>query len=468
MMTSNKYLYLPMEIAVRELDSRLLMTLIAVEQGLEVVLGQKWLIERNIKAVPPGVMVFKTLTHRDARVMAEASAAGHKIISIDEEVPAFSEGSYGLLWVSEEAVGSCDSVMCLGQGHLNSLSAKWPKLSSRLRITGNPRWDFLRPEMRALLEDQSESLRQRFGKFILINTNSGNTNSNKKSVEEIYKGYVRDGKLNPTSRKVVDNWKELIDFESSNFAAIAPLAIRLERDFPDHQVVIRPHPAERIDTYAEQVRGHDRIKVVFEGSAAPWLNACELLIHTDCTTGIEAFALGKPIICFETIESTLHETLLSGRLSVRTHNEDETIAAAKDMLADSRASYRTPYMEQQYKHFFAASEGALAAQNIVEQVNNLLGVEPNHQQATTTWKPKWNFMPFWRNTKHRRLVFPILKSADLSKRLAQIATALGLPTPELVEVGDNVFHARRSGTIAPRQTGNPIAQLAWAIKRGLR
>ena len=48
-----RMLYLPMEIASRELDSRLLLAALALKRGFEVVLGQKWLIERNVGVMPP-------------------------------------------------------------------------------------------------------------------------------------------------------------------------------------------------------------------------------------------------------------------------------------------------------------------------------------------------------------------------------------------------------------------------------
>src|SRR5215218_5186750 len=73
----NKLLYLPMEIASRELDSRLLLSVIALTHGFEVVIGQKWLIESNIRRMPPGIYLSKTMTRRDAESLARARAHGY-------------------------------------------------------------------------------------------------------------------------------------------------------------------------------------------------------------------------------------------------------------------------------------------------------------------------------------------------------------------------------------------------------
>jgi len=38
-------------------------------------------------------------------------------------------------------------------------------------VTGNPRIDLLRPELREFYRPEAEALRERYGNFILINTN---------------------------------------------------------------------------------------------------------------------------------------------------------------------------------------------------------------------------------------------------------------------------------------------------------
>ena len=84
----SKILYLPMEIASRELDSRLLLATIAASHGFEIVLGQKWLIERNIERMTPGVYLSKTLTVRDAKMLTRAKEAGYITARSTRRFPA--------------------------------------------------------------------------------------------------------------------------------------------------------------------------------------------------------------------------------------------------------------------------------------------------------------------------------------------------------------------------------------------
>jgi hypothetical protein len=74
---TNPFLYLPVEVAARELDAKLLLAAFAVGAGYEVIIGQKWLMQRNFGRMPPGIVLFKTLTAVDAKAMQAAHAAGH-------------------------------------------------------------------------------------------------------------------------------------------------------------------------------------------------------------------------------------------------------------------------------------------------------------------------------------------------------------------------------------------------------
>src|SRR5215510_4285371 len=95
-----KIIYFPMEIASRELDSRLLLAAIAAARGFEVVLGQKWLIEDNIERMTPGIYCSKTLTVRDAKMLKRAKQAGYTVVAVDEEMPGLVVQNQDFWWIS--------------------------------------------------------------------------------------------------------------------------------------------------------------------------------------------------------------------------------------------------------------------------------------------------------------------------------------------------------------------------------
>jgi len=291
------FLYMPMEIASRELDSRLLITLFANKAGLEVIIGQKWLLQRNARWMPRGFWIFKTLTPGDAKAMHRIKKLGHRIGAIDEEMPGLGEGCTKLRWVDKRSVEASEAIFCLGDQHVSSMIDSYPKHQEKLHITGNPRWDFLRPELRQLYANDAAKIRSEHGRIILINTNIGLINSAKNTAAGLIRALNRDGRIN---LKIEEDQKFVSDiqsFEEANFFAVPSLAQRLAVEFPEHTIILRPHPTEKVEPYLNELQSSPRIKIIREGPAAAWLSASEVLVHTSCTTATEAFALGRPAIC---------------------------------------------------------------------------------------------------------------------------------------------------------------------------
>ena len=71
------------------------------------------------------------------------------------------------------------------------------------------------------------------------------------------------------------------------------------RAFPEHRVILRPHPIETPARWAPLAESHDNLTVVSGGNVAPWLMSCDALIQNGCQTAIEAFLIGAPTVSVE-------------------------------------------------------------------------------------------------------------------------------------------------------------------------
>src|SRR5882672_4103023 len=141
-MTSNggpigPFLYLPIEVSSRELHAKLLLARCAVAMGFEVVVGWKRTVFKNLRYMPPGIVMFKTLTARDGKAMLKARQGRHRIAAIDEEVPGLVATRQKLRWVAKEAVEACDLIFATGAEHLEALRLFHPAHMSRVRVVGN-------------------------------------------------------------------------------------------------------------------------------------------------------------------------------------------------------------------------------------------------------------------------------------------------------------------------------------------
>ena len=73
---------------------------------------------------------------------------------------------------------------------------------------------------------------------------------------------------------------------------------KLSSNFPDFKIIIRTHPEENDKTYKVISKVFKNVIVIHKGSVHPWILASESVIHSGCTTGTEAFALGKKSIYY--------------------------------------------------------------------------------------------------------------------------------------------------------------------------
>jgi surface carbohydrate biosynthesis protein len=434
----SKFLYMPIEIASRELDSRLLIALFAVNYGVEVFTGQKWLLQKNARWMPKGLWIFKTLTTGDTKQMRRIKKLGHRIAAIDEEIPGLGESEEQLRWVDKNAVDTAETIFCLGEQHYSVLKTAFPNKTDSLIVTGNPRWDLLRKELRILSKTQADKITSELGRIILINTNSGWVNSGKTTYEGHVRAFVRDGRIDPKLKKDINFVNDRKEFETANLNATAPLVKRIASEFPDHTIVLRPHPTEKIDYYEDLLAGIPKVKIIREGSVVSWLLASEILIHTSCTTASEAFALGKPAICYETEPSPFHRYLLSGALSKIAKNEDHVVSSIQSILAGDPEDNNAEKSKEKFEHFFASQTGKFAADKIALHVADSA---PTHDMGyIPKWKPRLFFRRRWRPSAHQRRMFPRMSASELRDRLGVLAALLeGLPVPKVEEIGDGQF-----------------------------
>lgn len=435
----NRILYLPMEIASRELDSRLLIAVLAMQRGFEVVLGQKWLIERNIATMPAGFYLSKTLTQRDARVMSRAHKCGYVIAAIEEELPGIVAAPNELRWVSGEAVATTDLIFVSGDHNTKSMRERFPDAADRIHAVLNPRWDILRPQLRDSYDDQVAELRKKYGPFILINSNLGLTNSEKGSADEIIRDQVRLGKLSMDDHSHVEFINQGKTMEAANRVALHELIRRLPERYPQFRIVLRPHPSERMDTWIQELNGNDRVDVVRDGAAAPWILAAEMLLHTNCTTGVEAIGLDKPSICLVTTDADINLRYLANRVNPVARSVDEVLARVDRLLAEGDENHYSPEMYQAFRDAMSFEDRRLGADIMLDRFEELSGGKGAAGCAAKRWAPGRRYVWGIGDKNVRATLFPELNLDEIRRRVGKLTAALGLPlAPVIQECGSNV------------------------------
>ena len=178
-MSSKVPLIIPVENQVRELDPKLLLACIAARRGFPSVIGSHREIDFRIASFPRSQYLCKSFTVSNLKMFRIIHKLGHQIVSWDEEalVHLPSEMYYSRR-LSPLTMKYLSHLFAWGEDNAE-LWRQYPELPAGLpiHITGNPRNDMLRTEMRAFYKREVEEIRNLYGEFILVNTNFNHVNS---------------------------------------------------------------------------------------------------------------------------------------------------------------------------------------------------------------------------------------------------------------------------------------------------
>jgi len=375
---------IPVENQVRELDPKLLLACIAARRGFVVIIGSHREIDFRISSFPRSLYLNKSMTERNLKMFRIMEKLGHEILTWDEEalvhLPAETYYSRRL---SPVAIRYNSHLFAWGEDNAE-LWRQYPDLPKDMpiHVTGNPRSDMLRPELHSFYNKEAEEIRKNHGKFILVNTNFNHVNAffpaqnlfqPPKSAEEVQQfGKAAVG----MSREYAEG---LRDHKETIFAAFKELIPTLDRAYPDHTVIVRPHPTESQQVYMDIAKECQRVKVTNEGNVVPWLLATDVVIHNGCTTGVEAYVMGVPAISYrarinEKIDMGFYR--LPNLISHQCYDIDELQDTLTKIFNGDLGAASGEERQALVKHYLAAQDGPLACERIVDVLEKKMEQQP--------------------------------------------------------------------------------------------
>src|SRR5262249_19208535 len=84
--------------------------------------------------------------------------------------------------------------------------------------------------------------------------------------------------------------------DAHDLADFVVLVRELARAYPEYGIILRPHPSEDIAFYEHAFAPYRAVTVTKEGSVLDWIRSAELVIHTNCTTGVEAVLADRRVL----------------------------------------------------------------------------------------------------------------------------------------------------------------------------
>lgn len=342
-----KILIFPVETTVRELDFRLILGMLCARPDWQIIVGDHEQLFKLTLRLENAVAVLKNVTGgKRPWKYKRYKELNLRVINLDEEGAIYEEGPER--WKVELAkrinvleLEANDHVCTWGQFQADYYRSLNPACAANIVATGHPRFDLCRPKFKAVYEEETQALRQKHGKFILINTNLLANNAAGPDVN-IRLNHVKPDEVEKRSYHI-----EQFCYETHRQAHFVQLVNHLSNACPDHQIVFRPHPSENIHIYNTMFRHIPRVVVTREGSLHAWLQACQVLIHDGCTTAVEGYLSETPVINYHPITDARFDIVVPNLVGLSCKTPEEAVNAIHGLDAGRPFPGATPENLQQ-------------------------------------------------------------------------------------------------------------------------
>jgi len=448
---------------VRELDPKLLLACIAVQRGFAVIIGSHREVDFCITSFPRSLYLNKSMTERNLKMFRIIEKMGHEILTWDEEalvhLPAETYYSRRL---SPTAIRYNSHLFAWGEDNAE-LWRQYPDLPANvpIHVTGNPRSDMLRPELQPFYESEAEEIRKTCGNFILVNTNFNHVNAFFPA-QNLFRPVKRADEAPQFGKAAVGMNREyaegLRDHKQAIFKTFKQLIPTLDRAFPDHTIIVRPHPTENQQVYMDIAKDCQQVKVTNEGNVVPWLMATDVVIHNGCTTGVEAYMMGVPAISYRAKINEKYDLgfyRLPNLISHQCFDLDQLLDTLKKIINGELGAADGDERQALVNHYLAAQDGPLACERIVDVLEKRMESQPELPnpplsdrllgRGFANWRLLVKFVRKHLPGKHappefHRHRYPGISLQELMNRISKIQQVLGdTSSINAEQISDQIF-----------------------------
>lgn len=295
----------------RDTEWRIFVAAKLAERGISSVIGSKSAI-RGIHARSENCIFLGRLgsntgrTSADVEYVKEMERKKTALFFLHDEGALYYRGEYEK-WVRrtypEEYFGSDAVKKVLFWGEAQKKVFKNSPNAHKFQVSGFPRFDLCKPKFESIDSAVVNDLVKKYGNFILVCGRFAAVNMvaddpsalGKRSYDmRVEGGALKTQRKEELLKSMFGSWEKV----SLEFSQFVPAVARLALDFPDLNIVLRPHPAEKESFYKEAFSHFQNVYVDKKGDVRPFIRACKAMIHSECTTGLEAELSCKPNINF--------------------------------------------------------------------------------------------------------------------------------------------------------------------------
>lgn len=456
------FIYIKVEVFAREFRGRLLLAAVAAARGHRVVIGPPGSIIEPLASgkLPVGLLHEKSISPSMRRIaqMEALKKRGCYITCQDEE-------SYGIdvkycdflrYRMDGRTLSLVDRFFCWGEHDYEEVLSNNRSHDNKIVMTGNPRVDLWRAHFqKATNSNQVDSDKD----YILIPTNFGAAVSVESFWERAKKlennGYFREGDY--------ERW--FFEKEAKRLPIIfgfVQLVRELANSFPSITILLRPHPTESAKAWECFFSGLGNVLVSKKGDIGALIKNAKMVVHNGCTTGLEAAAVGTPVVSFQP-DGMWDGLSFANEVSIRCTRCDQVIEVMNKIVAGNDLAHDASVNSILHSRLCNLDpESKLSADEIVVQWEEVIGSENapklanvqktcgdiKHPQNTALLRVKKcarDFLGSYRKAE-RIQKFPDVAVRDVEEMLSEISHGTSRFSNLVVsQIAPNTFLVKQKG-----------------------
>ena len=291
-------IYILMELSKREMDSNLLLSVLAANKGHHVLISNMDNFEylQKKKIIYEGVFHTKSLVHdhRKSELHRGFNESNFLITSIDEENGLVKKNlkSFADRRFSNYELDKVKNIFCWGKDDYSYLKKKFKNYKKKFLLTGSARTDLWTKKFKNYWITNNFQPKKK----ILISTNFGLYNG-----FIPYKKIIKKQKLAgyfDRSKESEAEFKKIYRQNRISFKSFVELAFYLSEKFKNLEILLRPHPRENINTWKKIFALRKNVIVCNKGNFNSHLVNSLVLIQNGCTTAFQASLYDIPVISY--------------------------------------------------------------------------------------------------------------------------------------------------------------------------
>ena len=299
-----KIIYIPVEIKARELISKLFFIAENIKENFIFFIGNKTDTRRATSLFGKGVYFYKSINWYDTDRIKNIKNKGHVYISLDEEGGA-TQSDYlsfqSLLKYrsSKENISLVDRIFTWGNFDYKGWCNKYQNYKTKIFKTGSPRFDLWRPEIYSkIFKDEILQLKKHSPFFFIPSTFIS-------SHDWLQREIANEKKMKKNNKKISAKLlKKRINARKDsykNYLAYIKMIKKLSKDFPEHKIIIKPHPSENILDWEKKFKNKKYSNILIDNKfdLTAYIAASKCVIFSESTAGIQSIIMDKKAISYK-------------------------------------------------------------------------------------------------------------------------------------------------------------------------